>query len=78
MPTLYDLLGLGKNATEAEIKKAHRALVRQVHPDKENGDREAFEKVQNAYQTLSNPAKRAEYDASLAPPRRTFSSLISW
>ena len=65
MSTLYDRLGLQKGADAEEIKKAYHSLARQHHPDK-GGDAETFKGVQEAYETLSDPQKRAEYDE---PPR---------
>ena len=66
MATLYDTLGVKKGASAAEIKKAYRRLAAQFHPDKNPGDdaaEEKFKEVQNAYDTLSDPQKRKQYDA---------------
>jgi molecular chaperone DnaJ len=63
--TLYDTLGVAKNASQDEIKKAYRKLARQYHPDKNQGDKEAeerFKEVQTAYDALSDPEKRKQYD----------------
>jgi len=60
----YDVLGIGRNATTDEIRRAHRRLARKFHPDI-NKDPEAaqrFSEVQAAYDTLSDPQKRAAYD----------------
>ncbi|CAK4726299.1 unnamed protein product [Aphanomyces euteiches] len=62
---LYDLLGVEPNATEAEIKKAYRRLAIKLHPDKNLNDPSASEKFQQlgaAYQILSDPQSRANYD----------------
>lgn len=58
---LYGVLGVGKNATEEDIKKAYRKKVKKCHPDY-GGDSEEFRKVQEAYDVLSNEEKRALYN----------------
>jgi len=57
----YQTLGVAKTATPDEIKKAYRKLASQHHPDK-GGDTAMFQKIQIAYDTLSDPAKRQQYD----------------
>lgn len=57
----YSILGVSKNASQDEIKKAYRKLAMQHHPDK-GGDEEKFKQVNTAYDTLSDPGKRSEYD----------------
>ena len=60
--SLYEALGVSKNATPDEIKKAYRKLVREVHPDRNPGSEERFKEVQGAYDVLSDPEKRKRYD----------------
>jgi DnaJ-class molecular chaperone len=57
----YTVLGISKNATDDEIKSAYRKLARTHHPDK-GGNKEQFQKIQQAYETLSDPNKRQQYD----------------
>lgn len=57
----YDLLGISKNATDADIKKAFRKQAMVHHPDK-GGDPEMFKLISKAHEVLSNPEKRALYD----------------
>jgi DnaJ-class molecular chaperone len=59
--THYNTLGVSKTATKDEIKQAYRTLAKQHHPDK-GGDNATFQKVQEAYETLSDDVKREEYD----------------
>ena len=58
----YEILGVSKNASQEEIKRAFRKLAHKYHPDKETGDTEAFKKINSAYQVLSDPKKREQYD----------------
>ena len=65
MSDLYDELGLSKGATEQEIKKAYRKIAAKYHPDRNPGDKSAedkFKKATDAYETLSDPQKKAQYD----------------
>ena len=63
--THYDLLGVSQTATDAEIKKAYQKALRTSHPDV-GGNAGMFRLVQEAYETLSDPRRRAAYDQSLA------------
>jgi DnaJ-class molecular chaperone len=65
---LYKLLGVPREASQDDIRKAHRELVRRYHPDANSGDHsseEHFKEVQRAYEVLSDPEKRREYDKRL-------------
>ncbi len=57
----YDILGVTKGASEAEIKKAYRSKAHKLHPDK-GGDKAAFQEINEAYQVLGDKNKRAQYD----------------
>lgn len=57
----YKILGVDRNASEEEIKKAFRKLAHQYHPDR-GGDEKKFKEINEAYQILSNKEKRAQYD----------------
>src|SRR5829696_10535452 len=61
----YEVLGVARDATEDQVKKAYRKLARQYHPDRNPGDKSAeakFKEVQEAYDVLSDKNKRAQYD----------------
>ena len=62
----YQILGVSRNATADEIKKAYRKLAMKYHPDKAKGDKkqaeEKFKQISEAYAVLSNPEKKKEYD----------------
>jgi len=59
----YDILGVKKESTDDDIKKAFRKLAHKYHPDKQGGDEKKFKEISEAYSVLSDKKKRAEYDA---------------
>jgi len=67
MPTLYAVLGVARDAPGTGVKKAYRRAARTWHPDvcKESDAATQFRRIKEAYEILSNPAKRARYDAGL-------------
>lgn len=65
----YKVLGVPKDATEAEIKKAYRKLAREFHPDANKGDAKAeerFKEISEAHDILGDPKRRKEYDEARA------------
>ncbi len=63
---LYAILGIPRDADESEIRSAHRALAKKYHPDAGTGSSsERFRSIQDAYDILSDPRRRAEYDRLL-------------
>ncbi|MDO8263126.1 MAG: DnaJ domain-containing protein [Gallionella sp.] len=67
MENLYNILGVSPNATAEEIKKAYRSLAMRHHPDRNahSGSEIRFNAIKTAYELLSDPKKRAEYNQSL-------------
>lgn len=67
--TLYSILNVNNDASQEEIKKAYRKLSLELHPDRNKGDNEKaekFKKITTAYNILSNPSERANYDSTLS------------
>lgn len=58
----YYILGVGRNASQDEIKRAYRKLAMANHPDRPDGNEEKFKKISEAYDILSDPMKRSQYD----------------
>jgi molecular chaperone DnaJ len=67
MDNLYNVLGIAPNASEDEIKKVYRSLAMRYHPDRnqEPGADARFKAIAKAYEVLSDPVKREEYNQSL-------------
>ena len=63
----YHVLGVLRGATTAQIKAAHRRLAKRYHPDGSTGDEARFLALQEAYQLLSDPKRRLEWDRLHAP-----------
>ncbi|OGO26803.1 MAG: hypothetical protein A2W33_02480 [Chloroflexi bacterium RBG_16_52_11] len=83
-PDHYAALGINRDATPEEIRRAYHRKARKLHPDvnEETGATELFLDIQYAYEVLSDPAQRLEYDQTLPPPPRTaplveFSTIYS-
>jgi molecular chaperone DnaJ len=69
-PDYYKVLGVGKGASDEEIKKAYRKLARKYHPDRNSGDKKAeerFKEISQAHDVLSDPEKRKAYDRGTGP-----------
>ncbi|MCA0404089.1 MAG: DnaJ domain-containing protein [Proteobacteria bacterium] len=67
MLNYYETLGISRNANSKEIRKAYYKLAITAHPDREEGSNEKFRTIQEAYETLSDPIKRRQYDFDLSP-----------
>lgn len=66
----YEILEVSQSATQDEIKKAYRRLALKYHPDK-GGSEAKFKEIANAYEVLSDPSRRAEYDKTGSAPPKT-------
>lgn len=68
----YSQLGVSRDASQEDIKRAYLEAAQKLHPDKNTaaGETELFLGVQQAYETLSNPKRRAQYDATLSPEEK--------
>lgn len=67
MKNHYQTLGIKRDASNDDIKKAYRKLAQKFHPDKNDGDKffeERFKEIQEAYETLSDPYEKGKYDSN--------------
>jgi DnaJ-class molecular chaperone len=77
----YDILGVSKTASEAEIKKAYKKMAMQYHPDRNKGDKKAeakFKEINEAYQTLSDTGKKKNYDQFWSADGNPFGWMWGW
>lgn len=79
--SFYEILGIPAAASDKDIKAAYRKLARVCHPDVAAIDRKSssadeFMRINKAYSTLSDPAKRADYDRRVLPPHRRRPSVV--
>jgi len=79
-PDLYAVLGVFRDATQEEIKRAYYEAAQRFHPDKNlaAGETEIFLSIQQAYEILSNPKRRSQYDATLPPEIEEGNKLIKY
>jgi len=64
-PTHYDALQLSRGASMDDVRAAYRRLAREHHPDRAGADGQAMARINQAYQVLSDPGRRAQYDQRL-------------
>lgn len=69
MKDYYDILGVPKDASQEDIKRAYHILASQYHPDKNNGNEKRFKEINEAYRILSLASSRAKYDKEYVPPK---------
>ena len=75
----YEVLGVDKNATEDQIKKAYRTIAIKYHPDRNPGNKEAEEKFKEAaeaYDVLHDPQKRQQYEDSMVQVPEDLEALV--
>jgi Ca-activated chloride channel family protein len=77
-PDFYALLGVDRNASQEEIKRAYFRAAQRLHPDKNQvaGETEIFLEVQQAFEVLSNPKRRTKYDSTLPPEDHSNDPLV--
>lgn len=73
-PNYYEILGIPKTANEQDIKKAYRALSLKHHPDR-GGDTSVYQQINEAYEILSDPGQRQQYDNPPQPPQMHFDGM---
>lgn len=81
MKTFYEILGVEKNADDATIKAAYRKLAKEYHPDRNPNDKTAEDMakaINEAYDTLKDPQKRAAYDYELQPRSHPSAHSFTW
>jgi len=74
---LYEILGVDPTASQTEIRQAYKKLAMKLHPDRPNGNAEAFLPVQAAYDVLGDKARRARYDETGDVEDRRFEDLVT-
>ena len=77
MENYYEILGVRENASQDEIKKAYRKASLKNHPDR-GGNKEEFQKINDAYQTLGDPQKRQQYNMQKNNPFMASSGGFQW